>query len=55
MSTPSQPDPRVDQPAMADETLLSVHEKMLGQQPDEKARYRLLPLNLLFLFSGSRR
>lgn len=52
MSTPSQPDPRVDQPAMTDETLLSVHEKMLGQQPDEKARYRLLPLNLLFLFSG---
>ena len=34
MSTPSQPDPRVDQPAMTDETLLSVHEKMLGTQPD---------------------
>jgi mono/diheme cytochrome c family protein len=52
MSTPSQPDPRVDQPAMTDETLLSVHEKVLGVQPDEKARYRLLPLNLLFIFSG---
>ena len=52
MSMPSQPDPRVDQPAMTDETLLAVHEKMLGKQPDEKARYRLLPLNLLFIFSG---
>ena len=52
MSTPAQPNPRDNQPAMTDETLLSVHEKMLGQQPDEKARYRLLPLGLLFLFSG---
>ena len=52
MSTPSQPDPRVDQPAMTDDDLLSVHEQVLGKQPDDKARYRLMPLNLLFLFSG---
>jgi mono/diheme cytochrome c family protein len=52
MSTPSQFDPRVDQAAISDESLLAVHEKLLGKQPDEKARYRLLPLNLLFLFSG---
>lgn len=52
MSTPSQPDPRVDQPAMTDDNLLSVHEQVLGKQPDDKARYRLMPLNLLFLFSG---
>lgn len=52
MSTSSQNDPQVDQPAMTDEALLAAHEKMLGKQPDEKARYRLLPLGLLFLFSG---
>lgn len=52
MSTPSQPDPRIDQAAVTDDVLISAHEKLLGQQPDEKARYRLLPLNLLFLFSG---
>lgn len=52
MSTPSQPDPRVDQAAITDASLLAAHEKLLGKQPDEKAHYRLLPLNLLFLFSG---
>ena len=52
MSTPSQPDPRVDQAAVTDESLLAAHEKLLGKQPDEKARYKLLPLNLLFIFSG---
>ncbi len=52
MSTPSQPDPRIDQAAITDESLLAAHEKLLGKQPDEKARYRLLPLNLLFIFSG---
>jgi mono/diheme cytochrome c family protein len=52
MSTPSQPDPRIDQAAITDESLLAAHEKLVGPQPDEKARYRLLPLALLFLFSG---
>jgi mono/diheme cytochrome c family protein len=52
MSAPSSQDPRIDQAAATDESLLAVHEKMLGKQPDEKARYKLLPLNLLFLFSG---
>lgn len=52
MSTPSQPDPRIDQAAVTDESLLSAHEKLLGKQPDEKARYRLMPLGLLFVFSG---
>jgi mono/diheme cytochrome c family protein len=52
MSTPSNPDPRVDQAAVTDESLLVAHEKLLGKQPDEKARYRLLPLNLLFVFSA---
>ena len=53
MSTPSsQPDPRLDQAAITDDSLLAAHEKLLGKQPDEKARYRLLPLSLLFIFSG---
>lgn len=51
-STPSNPDPRIDQAAVTDESLLAVHEKALGKQPDEKAHYRLLPLAMLFLFSG---
>jgi mono/diheme cytochrome c family protein len=52
MSSPAQPDPRVDQAAVTDASLLSAHEKLLGKQPDEKAHYRLLPLTLLFTFSG---
>ena len=52
MSAPLNSDPRIDQPAVTDHTLLSTHEKLLGKQPDEKARYRLLPLGLLFIFSG---
>src|SRR4051812_853213 len=52
MSTPAQPDPRIDQAAITDDSLLAAHEKLLGKQPDEKAHYRLLPLNLLFIFSG---
>lgn len=52
MSTPSQPDPRVDQAAVTDASLLAAHEKLLGQQPDEKAHYRLSPLVMLFMFSG---
>lgn len=52
MSTPSNQDPRADQGAVSDESLLAVHEKLLGKQPDEKANYRLMPLVLLFVFSG---
>ena len=52
MSTPANQDPRLDQAVASDESLLAAHEKLLGKQPDEKARYKLLPLNLLFIFSG---
>lgn len=52
MSTPSPSDPRLDQAAVTDESLVAVHAKLLGPQPDEKAHYRLMPLSLLFLFSG---
>jgi mono/diheme cytochrome c family protein len=48
MITPSQPDPRVDQAAITDDSLLAAHEKVLGKQPDEKGNYRLMPLALLF-------
>ena len=52
MSTPANQDPRADQAAVTDESLLAVHEKLLGKQPDENANYRLMPLVLLFVFSG---
>jgi mono/diheme cytochrome c family protein len=52
MSTPSQPDPRVDQAAVTDASLLAAHEKLVGKQPDDKAHYRLAPLAVLFAFSG---
>lgn len=52
MSTPSPQDPHLDQAVASDESLLAAHEKLLGKQPDEKARYKLGPLNLLFIFSG---
>lgn len=52
MSSPDGSKPTVDPAAVSDDALLATHEKMLGRQPDEKAHYRLLPLNLLFLFSG---
>jgi mono/diheme cytochrome c family protein len=37
---------------MSDEALLDAHERLVGAQPDEKARYRLLPIGILFVFSG---
>ena len=52
MSTPPNSDPRLDQAAATDESLLAAHEKILGRKTDERGRYRLLPLNLLFVFSG---
>lgn len=52
MSTPPNSDPRLEQAAATDESLLVAHEKLLGKKPDDQANYRLLPLNLLFVFSG---
>lgn len=52
MSTTPNQDPRADQAAVTDESLLAVHEKLLGKQPDEGANYSLMPLALLFVFSG---
>jgi len=59
MSEPSNKDPRLDQAASTDENLLQAHEDQLGTRPDEGARYKLLPIGILFalsaliLFSGT--
>jgi mono/diheme cytochrome c family protein len=59
MSEPSNRDPRLDQAASTDENLLQSHESQLGTRPDEGARYKLLPIGILFalsaliLFSGT--
>lgn len=52
MSSPAQSDPRFEPAAISDDALLAQHEKLIGRQPDERAHYRLLPLGLLFFFSG---
>jgi mono/diheme cytochrome c family protein len=45
-------DPRVEQARVSDEAMLDAHEKVLGKQPDDGARYRLLPIAILFTLSG---
>ena len=45
-------DPRVDQAAISDEGLLDLHERQLGRHPDDGARYRLLPIGILFTLSA---
>lgn len=52
MSASPNSDPRLDQAAVTDESLLAAHEKLAGKQPDDKGHYRLMPLVLLFVFSG---
>lgn len=52
MSGSNRPEAGADPAVISDEAMQQQHEQMLGRQPDEKAHYRLLPLNLLFLFSG---
>src|SRR4051812_13346850 len=52
MSSAPESDPRLEQATVTDESLLAAHEKLLGSKPDDQANYRLLPLNLLFVFSG---
>jgi mono/diheme cytochrome c family protein len=52
MSAAPNSDPRIDQAAVTDESLMVAHEKLLGKQPDDKGHYRLMPLTLLFMFSG---
>jgi mono/diheme cytochrome c family protein len=52
MSTPSNQDPRLDQAAATDDSVLAQHEKVLGKQPDDRGHYRLTPLVMLFVFAG---
>jgi mono/diheme cytochrome c family protein len=52
MSEHPSKDPRLDQAASSDEAMLDAHEKLLGRQPDEGARYKLLPIGILFALSG---
>lgn len=52
MNTPSNQDPRLDNAAATDETVLAQHEKAIGKQPDDKGHYRLTPLVMLFVFAG---
>lgn len=52
MSAASNSDPRLDQAAVTDESILSAHDLLAGKQPDDKGHYKLMPLVLLFAFSG---
>jgi mono/diheme cytochrome c family protein len=45
-------DPRLEQAGATDESLLVAHEKELERKPNDGGHYRLLPLALLFIFSG---
>ena len=45
-------DPRLQQPGASDESLLAAHEHELAPKPDDGGHYKLLPLILLFVFSG---
>jgi mono/diheme cytochrome c family protein len=45
-------DLRLDQAAASDESLLDAHEHILGRHPDDKGRYRLTPIAILFALSG---
>jgi mono/diheme cytochrome c family protein len=59
MSEPLKKDPRLDQAASSDESVMDSHEKQLGTRLDEGGRYALLPIGILFalsaliLFSGT--
>jgi mono/diheme cytochrome c family protein len=45
-------DPRLDQAAATDESVLDAHEQVLSRHPDDGARYRLLPIGILFTLSA---
>ncbi len=51
MSTPSPIDPRQEKSAQPDEAILTAHEKHAAAKP-APGHYHLLPLALLFIFSG---
>jgi mono/diheme cytochrome c family protein len=52
MNPPAGQDPTYQPAAVTDAELLAAHEKLLEKQPDDRAHYKLMPLGLLFFFSG---
>jgi mono/diheme cytochrome c family protein len=52
MSEQNPRDPRLDQAAASDDSLMDAHEQLLGRHPDDGARYRLLPIGILFTLSA---
>jgi len=52
MSSQDPNDPRLEQAASTDESLITAHEKAAEGRPDTDGHYRLMPLMLLFVFSG---
>ena len=52
MSTPNQNDPRLQQAGTTDESIVTAHERALETKPDRHAHYALLPLAIVFVFSG---
>lgn len=45
-------DPRLEQPGASDDSLVSAHEETLHHKSGGDAHYKMLPLVLLFVFSG---
>lgn len=45
-------DPRLEQSGATDESLLAAHEQQLGKKPDDGGHYKMMPIALLFIFSG---
>ncbi len=52
MSDQTPHDPRLEQGGASDDSILAAHEQQLGKQPDDGAHYKMLPLVMLFVFSG---
>ncbi|HWA08423.1 MAG TPA: cytochrome c [Opitutaceae bacterium] len=51
MSAPASRDPR-NSGSLSDEELLHAHEQAVADKTDDRGSYKLLPLALLFVFSG---
>ncbi len=52
MSASAPQDPRHEPSNLPDDKLIAAHDQAAGGEPDKQANYRLLPLALLFIFSG---
>jgi len=52
MSEEFSADPRIEQAGASDESILFAHEKEVGKKPNDAGHYKMLPLVLLFVFSG---